>query len=83
MFKDDDLVGEYSTHDRNLQDGELSKTAYWAVFDSRRKYGTDHILKKCSCPFLFATMDDNAPIHRARVVTEWFDEHENDENHMP
>jgi hypothetical protein len=23
------------------------------------------------------------PIHRARVVTEWFDEHENDVNHMP
>ena len=24
-----------------------------------------------------------ATIHRARVVTEWFDEHENDVNHMP
>ena len=27
--------------------------------------------------------DDNAPIHRARVVTERFDEHENYVNHMP
>ena len=27
--------------------------------------------------------DDNAPIHRARVVTEWFDELENDVNYMP
>ncbi len=26
--------------------------------------------------------DDNAPIHRARGVTEWFDEYENDVNHM-
>ena len=26
--------------------------------------------------------DDNAPIHRARGVTEWFDEYKNDVNHM-
>ncbi len=26
--------------------------------------------------------DDNTPIHRARGVTEWFDEYENDVNHM-
>ncbi len=26
--------------------------------------------------------DDNAPVHRARGVTEWFDEYENDVNHM-
>ncbi len=26
--------------------------------------------------------DDNAPIHRAGGVTEWFDENENDVNHM-
>ena len=26
--------------------------------------------------------DDNAPIHRARGVTEWFDEYGNDGNHM-
>jgi transposase len=29
------------------------------------------------------TWDGNAPIHRARVVTEWFDEHDNYLNHMP
>ena len=28
-------------------------------------------------------VDDNVPIHRAHMVTEWFDEHENDVNHMP
>ena len=27
--------------------------------------------------------DDNAPIHRAGVVTGWFDEYEYDVNHMP
>ena len=26
--------------------------------------------------------DGDAPIHRARGVTEWFDEYENDVNHM-
>ena len=26
--------------------------------------------------------DDNAPIQRARGVTEWFDEYENDVHHM-
>ena len=26
--------------------------------------------------------DNNAPIHRAQVVTKWFDKHENDINHM-
>ncbi len=26
--------------------------------------------------------DDNAPIHRARGLTEWFDEYENDVNHI-
>ncbi len=26
--------------------------------------------------------DDSAPIHRARGLTEWFDEYENDVNHM-
>ena len=26
--------------------------------------------------------DDNTPIHRAQGITEWFDEHENDVNHM-
>ena len=29
-----------------------------------------------------ALQDYNAPIHRARVVPEWFDEHENYVNHM-
>ena len=28
-------------------------------------------------------VDDNAAIHRARVVPEWFDEHKNYLNHMP
>ena len=26
--------------------------------------------------------DENAPIHRARGVTEWFDEYDNDVNHV-
>jgi hypothetical protein len=29
-----------------------------------------------------ALQDDNVPINRARVVTEWFDEHENYVNQM-
>ena len=27
--------------------------------------------------------DDNAPIHTARLVTEWFDEHESEVEHLP
>jgi hypothetical protein len=27
-------------------------------------------------------VDDNAPIHRAQVVTEWFDEYENNVKHL-
>ena len=31
----------------------------------------------------YAPLVYNAPIHRAHVVMEWFDEHENDVNHKP
>ena len=27
--------------------------------------------------------EDNAPIHTARLVTEWFDEHESEVEHRP
>ena len=27
--------------------------------------------------------DDNAPIHTARLVTEWLDEHESEVGHLP
>ena len=39
--------------------------------------------KNAGQAIIMADFDDNAPIHQARVVTEWFDEHENDVNHMP
>ena len=44
--------------------------------------------KNAGQAIILATMtmpsqDDNAPIDRARMVTEWFDVHENDVNHMP
>ena len=44
--------------------------------------------KNAEQTIILATMamplwDDDAPVHRARVVTECFDEHENDVNNMP
>lgn len=35
------------------------------------------------CTMAIPPKDDNASIHRERVVSEWFDEHKNDVNHMP
>ena len=46
---------------------------------------SDHLypMMKHFCPDVSGLFqDDNAPIHRARGVTEWFDEYENDVNHM-
>ena len=41
--------------------------------------------KNAGQAIILATMAmvNNAPIHRARVATEWFDEHENNVNHLP
>jgi hypothetical protein len=62
----------------NLSEGKENANKYTAILSDCFQPMVKHFYPDGSGLF----QDDNVPTHRARVVTEWFDEHENDVNHM-
>ena len=59
---------------------QITSNHAWVMFKNTGKVvSLANILATMALP----PLNDKAPIHRARVVTEWFDEHENNVNHMP
>ena len=60
-------------------EGKVNANKYTAILSDHLQPMVNHSYPDGSGLF----QDDNAAIHQARVVTEWFDEHANDLNPMP